>query len=301
MRRWRFTAGALFTFFYAGAQSPSFTLTYGFPNVSTTTGSVDPGPPPSVTGMVPATFTAFGVSLNPSASGRFSFTGWPLGSANGVDDPSQFAGSLSPYLYYEVSVTPAPGFTMQIQSIRFDVRRSGTGIRTYCVRSSVDGFTSNLAATTGTNSKLQVLPGDVFLWRFDSVSTAYDQRGSEASMPANSTLRSTLRLRIYAWNAESLGGSFSIDNFSIAGLAGDTTMLSGIAECYLRDCALRDFRGDISRGINEEADYEVSDLEGKIIRSFPRVFDPQLNLPPGIFLITVRCRHVTRVFRWISR
>jgi hypothetical protein len=210
---------AFLTFFFAAAAAAqTFTVVYGFPNVTTSTGSVDPGPAPSALGLVPGTFTAQGVDNNPSASGRFSFTGWPLGAVNGDNDPLNYSGALSPFSYYEVKLDVSPGYTLELQSISFDVRRSGTGIRNFSLRSDKDFFSDNLPVTTGTNNNLGVLPDNVVFWKYDEASTSSDQRGAVFQPGSGfSDITGPLYFRIYAWNAESTGGSFSIDNFSISG------------------------------------------------------------------------------------
>src|SRR5688572_20729998 len=134
----------------AGAQH--FEALYTFANVSSTSGTVSPGPLPEVTGLSLGSFTAFGVAGNPNASGRFSFTGWPVGAGDGADNYGTYTAALSPFSYYEVSLEAKNGFTLELESMKFLVRRSGTGIRTYCVRSSRNNFSDNLSASTGTSS-----------------------------------------------------------------------------------------------------------------------------------------------------
>lgn len=211
------------TFFGLYGFAQNFTATYGFADVSNTSGTMDPSISPTVTGLTFGSFSSFGTSSNPSASGRFSFTGWPSGGVNATDDYSNFTGALSPTVYYEVSISVNPGYTLNLNSMTFAVRRTGTGIRNYCVRADLDGYTNNLAASTGTNAKLEVLPGDVFFWSFDSVSTSNDQKGSTVT-PGNqfSSITNSVTFRFFAWNAESAGGNFSIDNVSFSGSATNT-------------------------------------------------------------------------------
>ena len=206
------------TFFKIYTFAQNFAATYGFADITTATGTVDPGIPPTVSGLSLSSFSAVGVSSNPSASGRFSFTNWPLGGINATDDYSNFTGALLPTVYYEVKIAPNPGYTLSLNSVSFGMRRSGTGVRHYCVRSNLDNYINNLAATTGTNTKISVIPGDIFFWNFDSVSTSSDQRGSEMTLGNQfKGITQSITFRIYAWNAESAGGSFSIDNFSLVG------------------------------------------------------------------------------------
>src|SRR4051812_7871874 len=59
------------TFFFLNAAAQNFIGTYSFSSVSSTTGLVDPSVTPLVQGLVFGSFKATGVSVNPSASGRF--------------------------------------------------------------------------------------------------------------------------------------------------------------------------------------------------------------------------------------
>jgi len=206
------------TFFDFCAIAQNFIATYGFADVTTSTGILDPSASPTVSGLTFNSFSATGTSANPGASGRFAFTNWPLGGINGMDDYSNFTGVLSPTVYYEVSIVVDPGYTLSLSTVTFAVRRSGTGIRHYCMRSNLDNYNNNLAANTGTNAKLSVVPNDVFFWNYDSVSTSSDQRGSQLSLgSAFAVITTSVTFRFYAWNAESNGGSFSIDNVSFIG------------------------------------------------------------------------------------
>lgn len=198
--------------------SQSFVAIYGFADVTTNTGTLDPGATPTLSGLTFGPFSAHGPFVNPSASARFSFTGWPLGGVNGSDDYSTFTGALSPTVYYEVTVAASPGYTLDLSAIAFSVRRSGTGIRHYCVRSNLDNYINNLAISTGTNPKLSALPGNFFFWNFDSVSATSDQKGSNVILGNDfKNLTVPVSFRIYAWNAESPGGSFGIDNVAFTG------------------------------------------------------------------------------------
>jgi hypothetical protein len=194
---------------------PQINANFGFINVAPGTGQVDPGPWPSVAGMEFKPFKANGVSAQPSAFGRFAFTGWPTGATNGVDDELQLSGAMSGLHYYELALKALSGYTFYVSAIRFTVRRSSTGCRHFMVRSSDDDFSSGLAASTGTNSQISVRPGNYFFWNFDSTATSYDQKGCVVFPNLNCS--GSLIFRFYAWNAETTNGSFSIDNVTVSG------------------------------------------------------------------------------------
>lgn len=210
-------------------KSQNFSATYGFVDVSATSGNIDPSAVPLVNGIALGSFSAIGVSSNPSASGRFSYNNWPVGGINGSDNYGDFSGALSPFAFYKVSLTVLPGYTLHLNSVSFDVRRSGTGARNYSVRSDRDNFTNNLAASTGTNNKLAIMPNDIFFWNYDSISTASDQKGSLISLGDSfQNITNTVNFHFYAWNSESGGGSFSLDNVSFKGSVLDSLGASNL-------------------------------------------------------------------------
>ena len=197
-----------------------FVSIYTFANATQTSSRIDPTPSPVIDGVtfghfkaVPASGNAYTLSDNPNASGRFSFSGWPRGATSGSDN---FSGAFVADQYYEVVITPETYYTLKLDSIKFTIQRSGTGIRQYSVRSSIDGFASNLPASISPgNASLQVVSNNIFQIT-DAATTA--QNGSKISFGLNA-INAPLTLRFYGWNAESVSGTFSIDNVSIYGAA----------------------------------------------------------------------------------
>lgn len=212
------------TIFSFSSRAQNFVASYGFANVSATSGTIDPTPVPVVTGATFSPFTAVGSFTNPNASGRFTYTGWPTGATNGVDTYSSYSGVLSPILYYEVTVAPLPGFSLTLNSIVFSMRRSSTGVRNFAVRSSVDSYSNNLPATV-TSSNMSVVSPDIFFWSYDATSNGSDQRGNTITLggQAYSALTNSLTFRFYGWNAEGINGTFSIDSVVFNGLASNGT------------------------------------------------------------------------------
>ncbi|MGE3657816.1 MAG: VCBS domain-containing protein, partial [Mycolicibacterium sp.] len=192
----------------------SFIADFNFASVTSTSGSTDPTPPPSVPGATFSSFTATGVSTNPNASARFSFTSQPVGATHGSNT---FTGSLNTTKYFEVTITPLPGTSLDLDTIQFTIQRSGTGIRSYAVRSSLDGFSANLPAVNNTgNPDLAVIGGNSFQWVRDSNTAAED--GSVVTLgPAFAGLTAPVTFRFYGWNAEAGTGTFSIDNVKFSG------------------------------------------------------------------------------------
>ncbi|MGZ8544541.1 MAG: endonuclease/exonuclease/phosphatase family protein, partial [Flavisolibacter sp.] len=210
---------ALLTMFcLSSASAQNFSVTYNFGSVTNTSGRTDPTPVPTATGVSFGSFIAegTGLSANPNAGGRFSFTGQPLGATNGSD---VFTGSLDPDKYYSVTITPQTYYSLDLSSIVFTLQRSGTGIRQYAVRSSVDGYTSNLPASIDpANANLTVVADNIFQVS-DPTSTA--QAGSKITLNATSftNLSTPVTFRFYGFNAEASSGTFSIDNVQLNGTA----------------------------------------------------------------------------------
>lgn len=207
-----------------GVSAQAFNGAYLFTSVTSTSGVTDPTPPPTAANVTFGTFSAAGVSTNPNAGGRFSFTSWGTGASTVApfDNYASYTGSISLTQYYNVSVTPAVGYAINFNKIYFNVRRSGTGVRNYAVRSSIGGYAANLpASVVPTNTNLAVIPSDIFFWAFDATSTANDQRGSTISLggPSFQNVTTPVSFRFYAWNAESTGGTFSVDTVDISGTA----------------------------------------------------------------------------------
>lgn len=213
----------IFAGFMASAQS--FTATYDFAATTTVSGTTDPTVPPVVTGVTCGSFVAVGTpSANPNASGRFSFIGWPTGATNGNDTYSALTGSVNTAEYYEVTLTPQSGYMASLNFITFTVQRSGTGIRSYAVRASVDGFMNNLPAAVTSNTNLAVMGTNEFFWTTDAVTSA--QNGSSINLFGASS-SSPVTFRFYGWNSEAGTGTFSIDNVVFD---GSVTLTTGIGK-----------------------------------------------------------------------
>lgn len=196
----------------------SFSGTYDFANfTATTAGRIDPTPPPVFTGITFGSFSAStAVSALSSAGGRFSYTGWGLGATNNID---VFTGAIDLTKYYQVTLTPQTYYTFDLDSVTFTLQRSGTGIRQYSVRSSVDGYAANLPATIDPLSgSLQVVAGNIFQVT-DASTTAND--GSKIMLTGASftNISTPVTFRFYGWNAEAAAGTFSIDNVKFSGKA----------------------------------------------------------------------------------
>lgn len=123
--------------------------------------------------------------LTPSgATGSISSSGFPTGGIILVDD------------YYELTITPQIGSAVDYDSILFGERRSGTGIRDFSIRTSLDGFASDLFTLN--------VPDDT-ITRFQTVN--FTNAFSAVSDP--------LTIRFYGFNAESNLGTWRLTNHSL--------------------------------------------------------------------------------------
>ncbi len=226
MKKLLFTLQVLASISVLTAQTTSFTLTYNFAQVVSTptpcTGTVDPTPPPTSTGLTSGSFIAVGTNTCPSANGYFSFGGWGLGATNGNDNT--FTGSLDTNKYYEITITPQTNYSVTVDSITFKSNRSGTGPRFWAVRSSNDGFTNNFSAVS-TNTNVSVTGNNEFKWNVDSIVASTIQSGFKV-YPALTNITSPISFRWYAWNAEGTNGTYRIDDVNIY---GSVALSTGVA------------------------------------------------------------------------
>jgi hypothetical protein len=201
----------------------AFTATYDFAGASTTSGLTDPSPVPTATGV---TFGSFHV-VNPnlgvgvmgsSGAGRFSFPNQPLGATNGNDDYFANTGSIDLGVYYEVVLTPST--QLNLSSITFRSQRSGTGVRTYAVRSSIDNFAANLPASIADNATVNIQTGNIFFWTTDATTTGVNGNTITLGGAPFTGITGPVTLRFYGFNAEGAGGNFSIDDVVITGSTG---------------------------------------------------------------------------------
>jgi hypothetical protein len=101
-------------------------------------------------------------------------------------------GTLDPTDYYQFSVTPSAGSPLDLDEIDFSERRSGTGVITVDLRSSLDGYTSSLF--------LMTLPADTTTGRFSVIlaPSAFDD------------LTSPVTFRFFGYGATSGSGTWRL-------------------------------------------------------------------------------------------
>ena len=191
-----------------------FTAAYTFSGVTTASGTTDPTKTAIAEGVSFGPFIAAGVGSNSSASGRFSFASWPLGATNGSNI---FTGTLSATQYYEITITPATGYQLDLNSLSFTFQRSTTGVRQWAVRSDIDNFTNNLAASISPANNA-VLANSNNTFQIADRATITAQSGCNIVFGSSHTnLTKPVKLRFYGFNAESTSGTFSLNAVSITG------------------------------------------------------------------------------------
>jgi hypothetical protein len=198
----------------------AFSSPYHFNGVTLTSGTTDTSTLTTSFGANFGHFSAVGVSSNPSDSMRFSFAKWDTGAMDSATVYDSLTGSINTSKYYEVTVTPAFGSSMSLTAMSFSFQRSATGVRTYAVRSSVNNFASNLAASISpANTHLAIKGTNEFFLNLDTTSS---QGGSKITFSGASYTNTItpITFRIYGWNAEDSLGTFSIDNVTFTGTAG---------------------------------------------------------------------------------
>ena len=272
----------------------TFTATYDFGLVTATSGSTDPSTVPTASGMTFGSFTALNPTATPpynsSAGGRFSFTFQPAGATNADNTYTNLTGTLDPTVYYQVTVTPNAGTTYDLSGITFTSQRSGTGIRTYSVRSSADNYAANLSASINpTNAELSVQAGNIFYRVLDATTSLQNGSTITLSGAAFTGISSPVTFRFYGWNSEGTGGTFSIDNVAISGnvttLSIKENSISGL-KVYPNPANTNLF---ITSDNNEVKEVTVVDVLGKVVLN-TKVTNAPINvsaLTSGVYMVKV--------------
>ncbi|QES89501.1 DUF5689 domain-containing protein [Rhizosphaericola mali] len=187
-------------------------VNYTFSNVTTISGTIDPTPAPIVTNLQCGNFRAIGLNSNPSASGRFSFTNWPTGATSASND---FTGVIDLNKYYEVTFTPDQNAQLNLDNFSFSIQRSATGPRQWSVRSSLDNFQNDIASSY-VGEKVRIVQGNIFQIADRATNTSISNCILELGSNFQN-LNKSISFRFYAFNSETTGGSFSLNNVKISG------------------------------------------------------------------------------------
>lgn len=143
--------------------------------------------------IVDANISVSGIGRSLSTAGnagndRYNTNGW---NAAAID--------LNKYLTF--TLTPSSTFTVSLINLIYTGQVSGTGPVSFAIRSSVDGYTSNIATPAAAGGTI-----DLSASVFQNISTS-------------------ITFRIYAWGASASGGTFSINDFVFNGVVSSTNTI----------------------------------------------------------------------------
>lgn len=265
----------IFTFLAVSAlailgNAQSFTATYGFE-----------GAPPVVTGVLAGDGAANVTVSNFTASG---LTQTDTGNRFAHTNPTTAtAPDLSKY--FQVTVTPNAGQNLTVSTIGFRAQRSGTGPRSYVVRSSADNYGSNLPASiTPANAELEVLTGNVFHYVND---ISLGQNGSLVTLSNASNLTSAVTFRVYFFEAEASTGTFSVDDVVISGTAGALAAVSDVTKAKV-SLVKNTVVGEAIAFANA-ADIQIINTAGQVVKTAKVTEGSTLNvssLAKGVYIVT---------------
>lgn len=153
-------------------------------------------------------FTA-DISLANSTLTRGS--GLTAASAANRFSASNFGTALDTTKYFAFTVAPVDGSTLTFTSITGNYQVSATGPTTYALRSSLDGFATDI--TTGSLART-------------AVATAFN---FDVSGAAFSAITTPITFELFEYGGTSLTGTSSINDFSIIGQVPEpSTVLGGV-------------------------------------------------------------------------
>ncbi len=113
--------------------------------------------------------------------------------------------ALNTAKYLQFSVTPNANYAIVLNNVSFYDQKSGTGPTTWVLRSSLDGYATNLNTPTATNTPFAATPNVVELGLdFQNISTA-------------------VTFRLYAYGASGSTGTWRVDDLTIEGSLFDVS------------------------------------------------------------------------------
>jgi len=248
----------------------TFTATYGFDGTPPVVNGVVAGA--GSTNLTAGDFAPVGVTLTGTGN-RLATTGAPTAAA--VD--------LTKYL--QVTLTPAAGQNLSVSSISFRTQRSGTGPRSYVVRSSADNYAANLPASISpANAELEVLAGNVFHWVNDGITLG--QNGNLVTPTNISNLSAPVTFRFYFYEAEAETGTFSIDDVVISGNAGVLAVAdyTKAASMLVKNTVVGE-----SIAFAKTADIQIINVAGQVVKTAKVTEGSTLNvssLAKGVYIVT---------------
>lgn len=122
--------------------------------------------------------------------------------------------TLDATAYFDWTLTPTSGFGIDFTSLSGAWQRSSTGPSSYSLRTSLDGFVSDVASGT--------IGG----------SGSADPYNISLSAASFNSIVAPITFRLYAWGTTNSGGTFSVNDFSFDGMisavaAGNNSAVTG--------------------------------------------------------------------------
>ena len=237
------------------------------------------GTPPIVTGVIEgdgaanltaSAFSSVGVTQTETGN-RYANTGAPT-------------GGLDLGKYVQVTLTPAAGQNLSINSVSFRSQRSGTGPRKYVVRSSADNYAANLPASISpANAELTVQADNVFYFVND---LSLGQNGSLVSPTNISGLSNAVTLRFYFFEAEAETGTFSVDDVIISGSAGVLAVsdVNKTKATLVKNTVVNE-----AISFSANANVQIFNAAGQVVRTANVTEGSTLNvssLAKGVYIVT---------------
>ena len=137
---------------------------------------------------------ATNTTVTPLSRGSVSSTGTSTFNSSGWNTTSTLANAVTDGDYIEWAITANSGYTVSVSEIIIDYDRSGTGPSQVAIRTSLDGYVSDIFTDASVNSS-----------------------GEENTFsPTGGTLTSadggTITFRLYGYDASGSGGTFDIED-----------------------------------------------------------------------------------------
>lgn len=280
----------------------SFTATFDFAATNSLTGTTDPTPSPTVTGITCGSFVAVGTGTASGSTARFSFNGWPIATLSGSTSAASYTamgGVIDLSKYYEITLSPVSGYSVTLDSMMLSTRRTGTGPRSFAIRSSADTYSNNLPASA-TNTLITIEGTNEFFYSADLPTSSAYQSGNKitTSNAAFIGFTSPITFRIYSWNAESALGNFGIDDVSFYGSVSVPTGIATIKydlNSNFNIYPVPSYDGVVfieNKDFNTVSKIEVVDVLGKVINTSTTTNDSKIKLnlseiPQGNYFVKI--------------
>jgi hypothetical protein len=167
----------------------------------------------SVTGTASSSIGSYSFLLDGTAT---------LASGGSNAQSSALGGSLSTgsSAYFAVTLTNASAFIMTVESIGFGSRSTGTGPTGYALRTSLNGYATDVAGATGS------LP----------TTSTWDYYTNTPTTPLPIAVGSSLELRIYGWGGSAANLNnliWRIDDLHIVVVPEPGTISVGISSGWM--------------------------------------------------------------------